>query len=84
MAISSIEGIFATPPESIDHTPYLLAVTRTPVAVDEEGKPVPIDIGFIVFHEVTNPSLADLFAELRADSSAGGRRGAGLALCATS
>ncbi len=34
------------------------------VVVDEKGKPVPIDTGFIVFNKVTYPNLCRLFSEL--------------------
>lgn len=34
------------------------------VVVDEEGRPVPIDTGFMVFNEVTYPNLTRLFARL--------------------
>ena len=34
------------------------------VTVDEEGTPVPIDVGFIVYNEVTYPNLTRLFREL--------------------
>lgn len=34
------------------------------VTVDEAGRPVPIDTGFIVFNKVTYPNLCRLFAEL--------------------
>src|SRR3954469_4488655 len=32
--------------------------------VDEDGKKIPIDTGFIVFNNVTYPNLVRLFAEL--------------------
>ncbi len=34
------------------------------VTVEENGRPVPIDTGFIVFNKVTYPNLCRLFAEL--------------------
>jgi len=34
------------------------------VTVEENGKPVPIDTGFIVFNKVTYPNLCRLFSEL--------------------
>ena len=34
------------------------------VTVEEEGRPVPIDTGFMVFNEVTYPNLTRLFREL--------------------
>jgi predicted NAD/FAD-binding protein len=34
------------------------------VTVEEEGRPVPIDTGFMVFNEVTYPNLTRLFAKL--------------------
>lgn len=34
------------------------------VTVDEEGRPVPIDVGFIVYNEVTYPNLTRLFRTL--------------------
>lgn len=34
------------------------------VTVDEDGTPVPIDTGFIVFNPVTYPNLVELFREL--------------------
>lgn len=34
------------------------------VTVNEDGRPVPIDTGFIVFNKVTYPNLCRLFAEL--------------------
>lgn len=34
------------------------------VTIDEEGTPVPIDTGFIVFNHVTYPNLVELFREL--------------------
>jgi uncharacterized protein len=34
------------------------------VTVDEDGTPVPIDTGFIVFNQVTYPNLVELFREL--------------------
>lgn len=35
------------------------------VSVDEDGVPIPIDTGFIVFNKVTYPNLCRLFEELR-------------------
>jgi len=35
------------------------------VTVDEDGRPVPIDTGFMVFNRVTYPSLIRLFEELK-------------------
>lgn len=34
------------------------------VTIDEDGTPVPIDTGFIVFNHVTYPNLVELFREL--------------------
>src|SRR3954469_20767464 len=34
------------------------------IVVDEEGTPVPIDTGFMVYNEVTYPNLTRLFREL--------------------
>lgn len=34
------------------------------VTVDEEGRPIPIDTGFMVFNEVTYPHLTRLFTDL--------------------
>jgi predicted NAD/FAD-binding protein len=42
---------------------YVGGHTRT-VTIDEEGLPVPIDVGFIVYNEVTYPNLTRLFREL--------------------
>ena len=38
------------------------------VTVDERGRPVPIDTGFMVFNHVTYPNLTRLFRELRVDT----------------
>lgn len=42
---------------------YIGGHTRT-VMIDEEGIRVPIDVGFIVYNEVTYPNLTRLFSEL--------------------
>lgn len=42
---------------------YVGGHTNT-VTVDEDGRPVPIDTGFMVYNEVTYPNLTRLFAKL--------------------
>jgi predicted NAD/FAD-binding protein len=42
---------------------YVGGHTRT-VKIDEDGAPVPIDVGFIVYNEVNYPNLTRLFREL--------------------
>lgn len=46
-----------------DRNPYAGGHTNT-VIVDEDGRPVPIDTGFMVFNHVTYPHLTSLFSDL--------------------
>ncbi len=46
-----------------DRNDYAGGHTNT-VTIDEEGTPVPIDTGFMVFNEVTYPNLTRLFQQL--------------------
>jgi len=50
--------------EQADHTG---GHTNT-ITVDEQGRPVPIDTGFMVFNHVTYPNLTRLFRELGVDT----------------
>lgn len=47
---------------------YVGGHTNT-VTVDEEGTPIPIDTGFMVYNEVTYPNLTRLFAEIGAPTT---------------
>src|SRR5512137_1178117 len=40
------------------------------VSVNENGRPVPVDTGFIVYNETTYPNLTQLFKELLVTSRA--------------
>ena len=46
-----------------DRNGYAGGHTNT-ITVDEAGRPVPIDTGFMVFNEITYPNLTRLFGEL--------------------
>lgn len=46
-----------------DRNGYAGGHTHT-VTVDEEGRPVPVDTGFMVFNEITYPNLTRLFTDL--------------------
>ena len=50
-----------------DRNDYTGGHTNT-ITVDEAGKPVPIDTGFMVFNEITYPNLTRLFAELTVET----------------
>jgi predicted NAD/FAD-binding protein len=52
-----------------DRNGYAGGHTNT-VTVDEEGRPVSIDTGFMVFNEITYPNLTSLFAELGVETRA--------------
>src|SRR4051794_1326104 len=46
-----------------DANDYVGGHTNT-ITVDEDGRPVPIDTGFMVYNDVTYPNLVRLFDEL--------------------
>lgn len=46
---------------------YIGGHTNT-VVVDEQGRPIPVDTGFMVYNEVTYPNLTRLFRELKVET----------------
>lgn len=58
------ELAFRSPLTLFEHNDYVGGHTNT-VTVDEDGTPIPIDTGFMVYNEVTYPNLTRLFRELR-------------------
>ncbi|MGC3988799.1 MAG: NAD(P)-binding protein [Chthoniobacteraceae bacterium] len=48
---------------------YIGGHTNT-ITVDEDGRPIPVDTGFMVFNHVTYPNLTRLFRELQVETMA--------------
>lgn len=53
--------------EIFEKNDYVGGHTNT-IVVDDDGSPLPVDTGFIVYNEVTYPNLTRLFADLKVET----------------